>query len=658
MAQTGLQFTLQLTGAEDLALAVTKFKYTEHLSQPFELTVTFASRDTELSAEDWLDREASFTIWQRGDVRRHLHGVVCAFRRGDPGHRRTYYDVVIRPAIRRLGLFHDCRLFQDLSAQTIITQLCHEVGITDVTWAVTRELPVREYTVQYRETTLAYLERLAASEGLVYFHEFEGDAHRLVFTDDPQALPRLGERPYHSRAGGSAAAHHVHHLQRQSRISPASATLEDWYFKKPAYRQHHTQDTDESRLEGQRANYTHYDWHGGFKADEPGRRLTRYRLEHLRGDALVATGKSDLAELRPGVRFDLTGHDRDDMNRDWQVIGVVHEGTQPQAAEEEAINATSGATTYGNTLTLTPGDQAWRTDPTPKPRVHGPQMATVVGPEGEEIYVDEFGRVKVRFHWDRDATPDEAASAWIRVAQGWAGSGYGVMAIPRIGMAVIVDHLEADPDQPIIISPAYHATNVPPYALPEHKTRTVIKTKTHLGSGSNELRFEDANGAQQIYLHAERDLDLKVKHDRSEEIGHDRHLKVHHDRISEIEHDDHLSVQGERRTEIHGDDHHIVRGTHHEKAERALLFEGGQHVHLKAGAKLVLEAGGGWLRVDGSGVTYSPTLTEAGGGSAGGMGQQALPPNGAVDVETTPAPQALERAIRRERALCPVCEEG
>ncbi|MCH4565656.1 type VI secretion system tip protein VgrG, partial [Halomonas sp. EGI 63088] len=189
----------------------------------------------------------------------------------------------------------------------------------------------------------------------------------------------------------------------------------------------------------------------------------------------------------------------------------------------------AGMTQYHNELVLTPADTAWRPAPDPKPRVDGPQVAFVVGPEGEEIHCDEHGRVKVRFPWDRYADPDTAgaggeaaergASAWLRVSQGWAGGGYGSIAIPRIGHEVIVSFLEGDPDQPLITGRTYHAVNTPPYPLPEHKTRTVLRTQSHQGDGFNELRFEDQAEREQIWLHAQKDLELLTNHDRTEEIG-------------------------------------------------------------------------------------------------------------------------------------------
>ncbi len=334
-------------------------------------------------------------------------------------------------------------------------------------------------------------------------------------------------------------------------------------------------------------------------------------------------------------------------------------------------------TRYYNQVTLIPGDTPWRATPNPKPRIDGPQVAFVVGPEGEEIYCDEHGRVKVQFPWDRYAEPNETASCWVRVAQGWAGGGYGSMAIPRIGHEIIVTHLEGDPDQPLITGRTYHAVNTPPYALPEHKTRTVLRTQSHKAEGFNELRFEDEAGEEQIWLHAQKDLELLTLNDRTEEIRNDSHLKVHNDRISEIDVDDHHTVHGNRFEHTKGDQHLHVDGTLHVKTGQAWLTETGREMHVKAGHKEVLEAGaeitlkagGSFIKLDPSGISIvGPSVRINSGGSAGnGTGQAVesplLPGRAVAEVHEAIPPVSLPAgSLPRLRdyqlsdaALMPLC---
>ncbi|WP_010626170.1 type VI secretion system Vgr family protein [Halomonas sp. KM-1] len=677
--RTGLQFTLDLAGVDSAELAVIDFTLEEALSQPFHLEVRFASRDAGLSATELLDRPVSLTIWQDGEVLRRVHAVVSEFGRGDRGHRRTLYSLVARPALWRLDLRHNSRIFQEVSPLTVLNTLCNERGLTDVAFAVTRDLAEREFLVQYRETDLAFVERLAAEEGLFYFHEFEdtpNGAHRLVFADAPQTLAHLGERTYHGRAGGSPPSRHVRKLQQLARVAPASVTLKDYSFKNPAYAQLHEHAAGDLEEHAQRDDYEHYDYPGRYKADASGDAFTRIRLEHLRSGALTCAAESDLPELAPGVKFTLTDHDLSELNRDWQVVKVKHTGSQPQALEEDGVTQSDAAglgqmTKFDNELILTPADRAWRPTPNAKPRVDGPQIAFVVGPEGEEIYCDEHGRVKVQFPWDRYAEPNETASAWVRVSQGWAGGGYGSMAIPRIGHEVVVSFLEGDPDQPLITGRTYHAVNTPPYELPAHKTRTVIRTQSHKGEGFNELRFEDQAGEEQIWLHAQKDLELLTNNDRTEEIGNDSFLTVYHDRIGEIHADDHLTVHGSRHTQIDGDDHLIVDASRHEKYGRALLVEAGQEIHHKAGMKVVIEAGaeitlkagGSFVKLDPSGVTIvgSQVKINSGGSPGSGSGQAAqapaLPREAEAAPEFTPIQAPQQAALLQQKALCPVCEK-
>ena len=233
----GLSFTLTLPGVDDVA--VVDFTHREALSAPFELTLNFASRNGQLNAAELLDRNATLTVWHSGEALRHIHGIVSEFSQGDRGHRRTFYSLVLRPALWRLSLRHNSRIFQKVTPITIITTLCQERGISDITFDVTREPVEREYCVQYRETDLAFIERLAAEEGLFYYHTFEAGSHRLVFSNDPKMLSSLGERTYHSRAGGTPPTRHVRKLRQTARVASSSATLKDYTFKNPAYAQLH-----------------------------------------------------------------------------------------------------------------------------------------------------------------------------------------------------------------------------------------------------------------------------------------------------------------------------------------------------------------------------------------------------------------------------------
>ncbi|EGR0942059.1 type VI secretion system tip protein VgrG [Vibrio cholerae] len=626
-----LQFQLKVDGLEDESLVVRGFEGQESLSDSvwrsepcygFRYQVDLASALSNLAAEQFVDQTAHLTILRDGQVVQQINGIVRQLSKGDTGHRHTFYSLTLVPALERLSLRSNSRIFQQQSVPEIISILLQEMGIEDYAFALKRECAQREFCVQYRETDLQFLHRIAAEEGLVYSHLHEAQKHTLLFTDSSDSQPKLAKPvPYNALAGGEINLPYVVDLQFKTTAQVSHTELKDYSFKKPAYG--FTQRTQGKDIAYQQPNYEHFDAPGRYKDDASGKAFSQIRLEYLRRDALLADAKSDEPLLLAGVRFDLQDHLDLAMNRYWLVVQANHQGTQPQALQEEGG---SGATTYSNQLKLIPAHITWRARPCAKPQVDGPMIATVVGPQGEEIYCDNFGRVKVHFPWDRYSSSNEKSSCWVRVAQEWAGSQYGSMAIPRVGHEVIVSFLNGDPDQPIITGRTYHATNTAPYALPDHKTKTVLRTETHQGQGYNELSFEDQAGSEQILLHAQKDWDALIEHDHTEVIRHDQHLTVDNDRFTRIQRNQHLTVEGEVRSKIALDSSHEVGASLQHKVGQRIAVEAGKEISLKSGAKIVVEAGaeltlkagGSFVKVDAGGVhLVGPAINLNAGGSAG-----------------------------------------
>ncbi len=378
--------------------------------------------------------------------------------------------------------------------------------------------------------------------------------------------------------------------------------LKDYSFKTPAYGLQYRKISNE--LEHQRETYQHFDYPGRFKQDPSGKAFTAWRLDALRAAAMTGAGESNAAGLMPGTSFALTEHPNGRLNIDWQLVEVIHAGQQPQALEEESGGE---PTTYSNRFNAISRKTTWRAQMPARPMVDGPQIATVVGPDGEEIFCDEHGRIKLQFPWDRYGASNDQSSCWVRVSQGWAGSQYGMIAIPRVGHEVIVSFLEGDPDQPIVTGRTFHATNLAPYSLPEHKTRTTLRTQTYQGTGFNELRFEDLAGQEEIYLHGQKDLNVLIENDAVWHIRHDAHTDIDNDRVTRVKANDHLTVEGEKRDHIQGALSVTVDTSMHQKAGQALLVEAGQEVHVKSGGKVVLEAGAELtLKVGGSFMKITP----------------------------------------------------
>ncbi|WP_434997134.1 type VI secretion system tip protein VgrG [Pectobacterium brasiliense] len=656
---TGLQFTVKVGALEAGTFAVVDFRLDEGLNRPFSLSLSLASELPDVDFGAVLDQSCELMIWYEGELKRRVSGIISGFTQGDTGFRRTRYQIEVRPALWRLGLRTNARIFQAQKPEAIIGALLEEAGITDYAFALRNEHAVREYCVQYRESDLAFITRLAAEEGLYFFHEYEEGKHRVVFADDAGALTKGPELFFNLATQGLSEGEYVRRFHYAERVSTAEVELKDYSFKTPAYGLSHKKMSGE--LAHQRESYQHYDYPGRYKQDPSGKAFSGYRLDALRSGAVTSEGESNCAGLMPGNTFTLTEHPNATLNAVWQTVSVTHVGQQPQALEEESGGE---PTTMSNSFAVVKGTTTWRAAMPYKPMVDGPQIATVVGPAGEEIYCDQYGQVKLQFPWDRYGVSNDQSSCWVRVSQGWAGGQYGMIAIPRIGHEVIVSFLEGDPDQPIVTGRTFHATNPSPYPLPANKTRTVLRTKTHQGEGFNELRFEDQAGQEEIYIHGQKDLKALVENDVVWHIKHDAHTEIDNERVTRVKANDHLTVENEKRDHVKGGLSLTVDASMHQKLGQALLVEAGEEVHVKAGAKVVLEAGaeltlkvgGSFVKIDPSGVTLvGPSIKMNSGGSPGcGSGWAGQLPSLPGTVEVIALPQ-LPKIPPLEKPVCIPC---
>ncbi|KHS78925.1 type VI secretion system tip protein VgrG [Pectobacterium brasiliense] len=590
---TGLQFTVKVGALPASTFAVVDFQLSEALNQPFALSLNLASPLPGIDFGAVLDQPCELLVWYEGELQRRVSGIVSAFAQGDTGFRRTRYQAEVRPALWRLGLRTNARIFQAQKPEAIIGALLEESGITDYAFALRNEHAVREYCVQYRESDLAFITRLAAEEGLYFFHEFEEGKHRLVFADDAGALAKGPELFFNLATQGLSEGAYVRRFRYAEAVRTAEVALKDYSFKTPAYGLLHNKMSGE--LEHQRESYQHFDYPGRFKQDPSGKAFTGYRLDALRAGAMTGSGESNAAELMPGSSFTLTEHPNLALNIAWQLVAITHSGQQPQALEEESGGE---PTTYSNSFEVVKASTTWRADLPYKPMVDGPQIATVVGPAGEEIYCDQYGRVKLQFPWDRYGASDDQSSCWVRVSQGWAGGQYGLIAIPRIGHEVIVSFLEGDPDQPIVTGRTFHATNPSPYPLPANKTRTTLRTTTHKGAGFNELRFEDQAGQEEVFIHAQKDMNTVVLNSRSTGVGVDHAENVGRDQISVIGRHQILNVVENQGTEIQGAQKVIIgAGRETEVTMNEKLTVTGNITITSTGGNIELTTGAGSLTI-------------------------------------------------------------
>lgn len=623
MAQkTGLQFTFEVEGLDPAMFALVDFTGDDSLSMPFCFSISLASRSEEVSAEQVVDKNAILTIWKNGEMYQQWYGIVSRFSKGDTGYHHTFYRVEFVPPVARLALRQNCRIFQQQAAPEIISILLQEMGITDYSFSLTRDYAKREFCVQYRESDLTFINRLAAEEGLIYRFAHNGGKNTVVFFDDNRQVPALKyPLPYNNMSGGTFEGHYIRALKRFSRIETSSVVFQDNSFKNPNYR--FAQQANAAGANYQQQIYEYFDFPGRYKNDAIGKLFASYKLQALRNNAVSAEAQSNVTGLIAGAKFTMQDHLDDACNDEWFITHVSHKGTQPQALEEAGG---TGETTYNNRFSIIPARQTWRALCHDKPLVNGDQVARVVGPEGEEIYCDEYGRIKILLPWDRYSDSNDKASCWVRVAQEWAGSQYGTMVLPRVGHEVIVSFIEGDPDQPIVTGRAYNAMNQPPYALPANKTRTVLRTESHQGEGYNELRFEDQAGSEEIHVHAQKDMNVMVENDHLSKIKHQKHTEIGNDKYEHIKAGDHKTVDAEHRQHIKKNNSVVSDKSWHLQTGKKWLCDAGNEIHLKSGVKMTFEAGseitlkaaGSFVKIDGSGVMVcGPAIGLNAGGSPG-----------------------------------------
>ncbi|AKI98694.1 type VI secretion system secreted protein VgrG [Archangium gephyra] len=695
-------FLFEVTGLGE-QLKVLRFSGSEGMSSLYEFQVEVACENQDLDFSQVVGKPGVLSL--NGElVPRYVHGIVSRFEQVNELPRYAIYRVTVVPQVWRLQHRHDCRIFQKLDTPTILKKVFETAGIPAeaVRFSLVNSYEPRDYCVQYRESDWAFASRLMEEDGIFYFFEHVEDQHVLVLGDTESALKAIDGvelLPFRRSTGGVVQEDHVLRFRRLQEVRPGKTSLRDFNFKKPGLpmEAQHEAEVD--------ADLEVYDYPGEYQ--DPGRgssakgtTIARLRLEAWQAARMQAQGESDCERLAPGRLFTLQEHSREDYNGRYLLTHVSHSGSQPQVMEEESQQ---GEFSYSNYFTCIPEKVPYRpARVTPRPHVRGVQTAVVVGPSGEEIHVDEWGRVKVQFHWDRQGKLDENSSCWVRVSQLWAGEGWGAMFIPRIGQEVIVDFIEGDPDRPLIIGRVYNGANLVPYELPAHKTKSTIKSNSSLGGdGYNELRFEDEKGKEQFFMHAERNMDVHVKNDSFENILHDRHqtigsqgkdgkvgdqnemvlrdksLTVHRhsqehvggdlkllvggidgpgdvdiviksNRMELVHKNSHLHVKQNLNEKVDGSQSLQVDGDLHMKVGGLHALEAGKELHLKSD-KIVLEATsgitikgpGGFITIDASGIAIKGTLVQinTGGSALAGSGVKPTAPTEAVEATpTVPTP--------------------
>ncbi|HUL63363.1 MAG TPA: type VI secretion system tip protein TssI/VgrG [Burkholderiaceae bacterium] len=534
------------------ALLFYSMSATESLGRLFEYQITVLSLKSDIKAEDLLGKNVTVKVELTDGNSRYFDACVTRFGLAGGLGRYFRYQITGRPWMWLLTRSADCRIFQNQKVPDIIKAIFDKYPGAKFEQRLTGEYKPWEYCVQYRETDFNFVSRLMEQEGIYYYFKHEDGKHTVVLSDSYDAhepvsgfekfafLPQSLDTPRQKNEV-------VEEWFVSKEIEPGAYAIDDYDFERPSVDLLASYKDPRKHTEAEREMY---DWPGEYIDKAEGEHFVRTRLEELLVQHELCEGGGPARALAAGCLFKLISHPRSDQNREYL---VTHANHSLRFDGYESIE--SAGADYRCNFTALPSSVPFRPARlTPKPLMQGPQTGVVVGPSGDEIYTDKYGRVKVQFHWDRYGKKNENSSCWIRVSHPWAGSNWGVIHIPRIGQEVIVDFLEGDPDCPIITGRVYNAEQMPPWELPGNKTQSGILTRSSLqgaAANANAIRFEDKKGSEQLWIHAEKNQDIEVENDETHWVGHDRSKTIDHDETTTVKHD---------RTETVGNNETITIG--------------------------------------------------------------------------------------------------
>lgn len=564
-------FELRISGVRT-RLEVTGFRAVEEMSAPYELEVDVKCDSTTLTR--YAGSRATLA-WRAAGVKTVRHGVVSRVTVARVRGNDVAYRLVISPGLSSLASRSNCRLFQNKTSAEVVGTILNEHGFVNYRSVIQRSLRSHAFVVQYRETDLEFVQRLLEDEGLFYYFEHGDSEETLVIADDDAAYVSLtGRSASFEFSEYGRDKEHVFSLALSSVATTDRVRLRDYDFESPDAALEVTATVSRSAGSAEL-----YDYPGGYRERNDGFAKARIRLDSQQVPALTAVATTNSPRLAPGHAFRLSGHGYRPANRTWVAVRVVHEGVAEPAA---------GDPPYRNEANCIDATLPYRAvSRYPSLTMQGPQTATVVGPAGEEIHVDEHGRVKVQFHWDREGQSDENSSAWIRVVQDLAGNGWGALAIPRIGQEVLVEFIDGDPRQPVIVGALYNGDNPPPVNLPADKALTMLRTRSTPGSSNySELRFDDSAGDEQVYLRSAKDLNLEVGGNVTQAVDNDVTESVAGDLTG--------TVDGDQALETGGDYHHTVG--------KKIDFSADQEIRLSVGAASLVMKPNGEVRVNGTSI--------------------------------------------------------
>ena len=566
MAET-LAYRFECPDLAGVATTVLSVQLEEQLNAPYLGVIQLEIADPDADLPALLGADVSVFV-SRAPLERAFRGVVRHLAEDESTLGGLVARLYVGPALELLSLTRETRMFQAMSVPDILTSVLEEALAPygrEVRLELEASYPTREYCMQYQESDLTFVERLMEEEGISYAFDHEGDTEVMVLRDANAAfaaVESLGAIELQPVNLHVREKEPVHRFLVRHGTTTTSAVVGDWDWTKSGDMKVSDEARGADALGRDRESYEHglgrsvslWDYSGGAYGQNDVARQKQVRQEaHVVG-ARVGTGIGRVIGFSAGMTFDLSGHPAPGMDGSYLLTRVTHVSRSPERLLAGDATPATDVEEYHNSFECIPLEVPYRpARRAPKPSIGSVQTAIVTGPAGEEIHVDEHGRIKVRFHWDRESPADETSSCWIRVQQPWAGSGWGFWWVPRIGMEVVVHFVDGDPDRPLVTGCVYNGTNALPYPLPEEKTKSTIKSNSSPGGGGfNELRFEDKAGSEEIFTHAQKDY--------NEVVENDHNTLVHNSQTNTVDVDQTQAIGANQTETVHGNQEMTVDG--------------------------------------------------------------------------------------------------
>ncbi|MBN3794360.1 MULTISPECIES: type VI secretion system tip protein VgrG [Burkholderia] len=560
-------FTLDSPHGDDLKFHT--LDGSDELGRLFEFRIEALADSHSLSLKDMLGKPVTVRIEQQDLSTRYLNGIVArASLSGRRAERYYGYELIVRPWLWLATRRSDCRIFQNKTVPEIVQEVLSTYGFPIENHLAESYVP-RDYCVQYNETDAAFVSRLMEFEGIYFWFRHAEDTHTLMLGDAMSShtvLPGYETIPYIARDRTAIAdEEHIDGWLPAQEVSVGRHQTTDYDYTKPRA------DLSSQKVDPRghdHDSFASFEWPGGYRDDAPGAHYSRVRLEEQQAEHERANADTDVRGVAPGYLFTLEHCPRADQNREYLIVRCQYRFQENAYASDQGAEAV----VHQTMMLVQPSSLPYRSPrDTPRPRTNGPQTATVVGPPGEEIWTDQYGRVKLQFRWDRYGQSNQDSSCWVRVSSPWAGGGFGGVQVPRVGDEVVVDFLNGDPDEPIVTGRVFNGEKMPPWGLPGSATQSGLLSRSSPGGTTdhaNAFRFEDKKGAEQLWMHAERNFDaeteldhsLSVGNNHTHTVGNDETMQVKNNRQRSVGQNETVNIGQSRVAQIGADETHGVGG--------------------------------------------------------------------------------------------------